>query len=131
MASLNDFQTHFELKDWKHIVAYSFWDNKWYWLSFNDKFEEVAQMLLKCNEDRKDIQRKLNRSLWIANTWFGDILWMTKKRNELLWILQDVMLQMNLVVEAVSINNRKMFAKLEKDPLTSKLFIDDNKEHTK
>lgn len=112
-------------KQWdNHIIAYTHWWPR-YWLIFKEDFNEIANMLLKCNNDIKEIKAKLNRMLWISNTRIWELLWITNKRNLLLDNKDNVELQMYMITESVHIHNKKLFNKLEKDPLTIKLFTNE------
>lgn len=123
---INDekFKVKYE-KQWDvHVIAYTFWWPR-YGISFKEDFDEIANMLLKCNNDIKEIKAKLNRMLWISNTRIGELLGITKKRNLLLDTLLSVELQMYLVTESTHIHNKKIFRQLETDPLTIKLFTNE------
>lgn len=122
MIDMENFKVKYDKQKWEHIIAYTFGWDRWYWLKFNEDFDEIANMLLKCNDDVKYIKSKLNRMLWLANTRFGDILGITKKRDILLDTMFIVELQMYMMTQSVFTHNKKLFDKLQKDTLTSKLF---------
>lgn len=122
MIDMENFKVKYDKQKWEHIIAYTFWWDNWYGIKFNEDFDEIADLLLKCNDDVKSIKAKLNRMLWIANTWFWDILWITSKRDFLLDTMFIVELQMYMVTQSVFTHNKKLFDKLQKDTLTSKLF---------
>lgn len=122
MIDMDNFKVKYDKQKDEHIIAYTFWWDRWYGLKFNDDFNEISDLLLKCNEDVKWIKAKLNRMLWIANTWFWDILGITDKRDVLLDTMFIVELQMYMVTQSVFTHNKKLFNKLQKDTLTSKLF---------
>lgn len=122
MVDMENFKVKYDKQNGAHIIAYTFGWDKWYWLKFNENFDEISDLLLKCNEDVKSIKTKLNRMLWIANTWFGEMLGITNKRDILLDTMFIVELQMYMVTQSVFTHNKKLFDKLQKDTLTSKLF---------
>ena len=109
-------------KQWDdYIIAYTFWWQR-YWLKIKEDIDEIADTLAQCNEDVKWIKKKLNRMLWLANTWFWELLWITEKRDMLLDTMFVVELQMYMITQATFIHNKKLFKKLEKHDLTSNMF---------
>lgn len=121
----NETKVNYSMKWKKHVIAYTFGWDQWLWLSFNDDFDEIASMLLKCNDDVKKIKAKMNRIMWLAETIVGEWFGITKKRDELFNDMIMVEFQMYIVTQSVFSQSKKIFKKLQKDPLTSKLFPDD------
>lgn len=125
MFNTEDTKVNYSMEWKKHVIAYTFGWDRWYWLSFNDDFDEIADMLLKCNDDVKKIKAKMNRIMWLAETivweWFG----ITQKRDTLFEAMIMVEFQMYMVTQSVFSQSKKIFKRLQKDPLTSKLFPND------
>lgn len=125
MINMDNFKVNYSIENKDHIIAYTFGWDKRYWLKFADKFDDVAEMLLKCNEDVKAIKVKLNRMMWIAETLVGKWLWVTEKRDNLLDTMFIVELQMYMVTQGVFTHNKKLFKRLKTNDLTRKLFEND------
>lgn len=123
------FKDHYELQWDDYIISYTFDQKKWYWLKVPNTFESVAEMLLKCNDDVKEIKLKINRLLWLSETIVGKWLWVTRKKQDLLEMMFIVELQMYMVTKATFKFNKKLHERLKTDILTSKLFPDEKESN--
>ncbi len=106
------------------IISYTFDQKQWRWLKVWNSFDEVADKLLKCNEDVKEIKGKINRLNWLSETLVWKRLWITKKKMDLLQMMLIIEFQMYAINWAVFKLNKKVYNRLQKDDLTSKLYDD-------
>lgn len=122
---MDDVKVNYSMEWDKHVIAYTFGNDLWYWLSFEDDFDVIANMLLKCNDDVKQIKAKMNRIMWLANTivweWFG----ITRRRDLLFEAMIMVEFQMYMVTQSVFSQNKKIYKRLQSDDLTRKFFPND------